>query len=79
MKITFELIMAIAFTFGLTLAYFEIMQPHEKEYVSNCCEYPYRHINAVNKYNKPESKFYCLNCKKWCDIKERYKGETNVK
>ena len=70
MKITFEFIMAIALTLGLTLAYFEITQVYEKQYASNCCGYSYREITTISKYNKEETRFYCLNCKKWCDIKE---------
>ena len=71
MKITFELIMAITLTLGLTLAFFEVTRVYEKEYVSNCCSYSYRQITTIDKYNKEQTKNYCLGCRKWCDVLEK--------
>lgn len=69
MNITFELIMAVVLTLGLTLAFFEVTRVYEKEYVSNCCSSSYRKITTIDKYNKEQTKYYCLGCKKWCDVR----------
>ena len=70
MKITFELMIAVILTLGLTLAIFEVTRVYEKEYVSNCCMYSYREITTLSKHNKEQTRNYCLNCRKWCTIKE---------
>ena len=65
-----ELVIGIVLSLSLVLAYIEIMQVYEKQYVSECCQYSYRTITTTDKYNKSKTKDYCLNCRKWCEISE---------
>ena len=48
--------------------YTEYKYPYDIEYVSNCCKAEYR-----ESMRRGQSEFYCLTCKKWCDLEDKKK------
>ena len=51
------------------MMYYEISN-YSRKYVSKCCSSSYQELITRDKYNKEENKIYCINCKKWCELKE---------
>ena len=63
MKYTFELIMAVAISFGIILGYMEIMREDDPVYVSICCQSNFQEIPKNDNIS-----YLCFDCKKWCNI-----------
>ena len=70
MQYTFELIISIAISLGIMLAYLEISQETELVYVSTCCQYQFREVPKSD-----DIAYLCSKCSKWCEIAEA----TNAK
>ena len=47
----------------LTVLYIESKYSHNIQYISICCKSEYR-----ESIKKDQPDFYCLTCKKWCEL-----------
>ena len=67
-KTMIELKYTMLYYIAITVIVLLVSVKLETQYVSECCQNEYRQMTTIDQYNKESTRFYCMECRKWCEI-----------